>query len=167
MKQFHKTSAVKSLVAALAIAGTALSPVAATSASADGWNRGDSVRHLKRGGCVWSHGRKVCGPRGFPRRDHRRHDGDAAAAAILGLAGVAIIAGALSKPNPPVVYETYPAPNPYPPAPSRPNVITYESTLEPWTRGWYEWCDDHYRSFNPETGTFRGYDGRDHFCVPK
>ncbi len=82
--------------------------------------------------------------------------------------GAAIVAGALSNANPPPVYETYPAPNAYPPAPSGgPKVITYASSLEPWTRGWYEWCDDRYRSFNPQTGTYRGYDGLDHFCVPK
>ncbi|MDJ0612774.1 MAG: BA14K family protein [Rhizobiaceae bacterium] len=50
-----------------------------------------------------------------------------------------------------------------------PNVITFNEprTLEPWTPGWREWCQNRYRSFNPSTGTFRGYDGLDHFCVPK
>jgi len=50
-----------------------------------------------------------------------------------------------------------------------PRVITYKDTvsLEPWSRGWYEYCGQKYRSFNPQKGTFRGYDGQDHFCVPK
>ena len=50
-----------------------------------------------------------------------------------------------------------------------PEVITFNEprTLEPWTAGWREWCQNRYRSFNPSTGTFRGYDGFDHFCVPK
>ncbi|MGI9351021.1 MAG: BA14K family protein [Rhizobiaceae bacterium] len=50
-----------------------------------------------------------------------------------------------------------------------PNVITYNDdySLEPWTPGWQRWCQNRYRSFNARTGTFRGYDGRDHFCVPK
>lgn len=50
-----------------------------------------------------------------------------------------------------------------------PNVITYDDgySLEPWTPGWKNWCSNRYRSFNSQTGTFRGYDGRDHFCVPK
>ena len=52
---------------------------------------------------------------------------------------------------------------------SGPNVITYEDTvsLEPWTPGWYEYCASKYRSFNPAKGTFFGYDGEHHFCVPK
>ena len=37
-------------------------------------------------------------------------------------------------------------------------------SLEPWTRDWYRYCDNKYRSFNPNTGTYRGFDGRDHFC---
>ncbi len=50
-----------------------------------------------------------------------------------------------------------------------PEVITFNEprTLEPWTAGWRQWCQNRYRSFNPSTGTFRGYDGLDHFCVPK
>lgn len=26
------------------------------------------------------------------------------------------------------------------------------------------WCQDHYRSFNPATGMYRGFDGRAHRC---
>ncbi|MGB7334784.1 MAG: BA14K family protein [Salaquimonas sp.] len=53
----------------------------------------------------------------------------------------------------------------------QPQVIRYEDTVgasyEPWTPAWAEWCDNKYRSFNRNTGTFRGYDGLDHFCVVK
>jgi len=52
-----------------------------------------------------------------------------------------------------------------------PQVIRYEDTVnasyEPWSQEWARWCDNKYRSFNVRTGTFRGYDGRDHFCVVK
>ena len=50
-----------------------------------------------------------------------------------------------------------------------PEVITFRdnASLEPWTPGWREWCSNRYRSFNAQTGTFRGFDGFDHFCVPK
>lgn len=50
-----------------------------------------------------------------------------------------------------------------------PNVITFRdsASLEPWTPGWREWCSNRYRSFNQQTGTYRGFDGFDHFCVPK
>lgn len=53
-----------------------------------------------------------------------------------------------------------------------PKVITYEETVaklsyEPWTQQWQNYCSKKYRSFNPNTGTFRGYDGLNHFCVAK
>jgi hypothetical protein len=171
MQQFFASSALKRLVAACAVSASALTPLASAPAAADGWDRGDSVRHIYRDkDCFWRHGERVCSP-GFRPHHRPRPDrvDDGAAALLLGIAGVAIIAGALSQANPPAVYEPYPAPNAYPPAPapSGPHVITYESTLEPWTPQWYEWCDQRYRSFNPQTGTYRGYDGHDHFCVPK
>jgi hypothetical protein len=45
--------------------------------------------------------------------------------------------------------------------------VTYyrQAGFEPWSRSWYNYCSDRYRSFNPNTGTYRGYDGRDHFCT--
>ena len=50
-----------------------------------------------------------------------------------------------------------------------PRVIRYEDemklTYEPWTPEWRDWCDAKYRSFKASTGTYRGYDGKDHFCV--
>jgi len=36
--------------------------------------------------------------------------------------------------------------------------------LTPWTRDWYTACSLRYRSFDPRSGTFLGYDGRRHFC---
>ncbi len=50
-----------------------------------------------------------------------------------------------------------------------PNVITFResASLEPWSPGWREWCSNRYRSFNARTGTYRGFDGLDHFCVPQ
>ena len=38
---------------------------------------------------------------------------------------------------------------------------------QPRTQGWYDYCARTYRSFNPQTGTYRGYDGRDHPCVAR
>lgn len=169
MKQIFNTRSLKTFVAAIAVAGTAMTPISAAPAAADGWGHGETIRHGRDfRGDYPKHYKKRRGSHHRPRVErHYNDDGSAAAAIILGITGAAIIAGALSNSNPSTVYETYPAPNAYPPAPSGgPKVITYGSTLEPWTRGWYEWCDDRYRSFNPETGTYRGYDGRDHFCVP-
>lgn len=65
----------------------------------------------------------------------------------------------------------FPDANSYPAAPSTPGIVegraNLDGTLEPWSRAWLDACKSRYRSFNPETGTFRGYDGLDHFCRPK
>jgi len=42
------------------------------------------------------------------------------------------------------------------------------------SEAWYNYCDGRpgigrggqFKSFNPQTGTYRGYDGQDHFCLP-
>ncbi len=50
----------------------------------------------------------------------------------------------------------------------RPRVVVRQQvsySVEPWTREWFRYCSQRYRSFNPDTGTYRGYDSRDHFCV--
>lgn len=36
--------------------------------------------------------------------------------------------------------------------------------LAPWTDAWYAYCRGKYRSFNPETGRYLGFDGVLHFC---
>jgi len=82
---------------------------------------------------------------------HRSHRSDAVAAGIIGLGLGAIIGSALSQPSQPrVIYRD-------PPRPAR-------GGYAPWSPGWHNYCTRKYRSFNPNTGTFRGYDGRDHFC---
>lgn len=105
---------------------------------------------------------------------HHRHfrGGDAVAAGVLGLATGAIIAGIASQPSyrEPVYVDP-----PYRPHPQRnyvvddyyaePEVVYVDRALEPWSRSWYRYCEQRYRSFNPGTGTFVGYDGREHFCT--
>lgn len=95
---------------------------------------------------------------------------------IIGLAAGAIIAGSANNRSSQrrviAPQQHYPSANHYPQAP-RPTYRQkrqYQHSqraqgYEPWTKGWYNYCDNKYRSFNPRTGTFRGYDGRDHFCV--
>lgn len=56
--------------------------------------------------------------------------------------------------------------------PSGPKVIRYEDSFtstnyEPWTPEWQSYCSNKFRSFNPNTGTYRGYDGLNHFCIAK
>lgn len=94
-------------------------------------------------------------------RHHHSNGGAAAAAGIFGLAAGAILGSALAQPRyryyapapvyvePPVVYQPAPA---------------YYGRPAPWTPAWYASCDARYRSFNPQTGYFLGYDGQYHFC---
>ena len=99
-----------------------------------------------------------------------------AAAGIIGFAAGAILGGALSGPRygrgyygdryyddgyyydqPDVVY-VEPRPVYVRPAP------VYRYAVEPWTPEWYSYCESRYRSFNPDTGYYKGYDGRFHLC---
>jgi hypothetical protein len=59
---------------------------------------------------------------------------------------------------PPVVYYPAPAPAYYPPPPP---PAYYDRG---WTEAHIEWCLDRYRSYNPATNTFTGYDGYQHVC---
>ena len=169
-----KKSGVCSILAAALIASTSL-PMSSAEAGPrhkHGWGHGHHGHH---------HGHRV---------RKRNNNGDLIAAGIIGLAIGAIIASEASKREPVPAY-TYNQPyqDPYGDnygyqqrqsltdytysEPTRrtdgPNVITFNDpvSLEPWTPGWYEWCENRFRSFNPQRGTYRGYDGLDHFCVPK
>jgi hypothetical protein len=122
------------------------------------WKRhGQVERHYDRG----DRGDYDRGERRDYDDDDRDDDGDRAAAAIFGFGVGAILGGALSGPHyyaPGYYYQ--PAPRVYyQPAPV---VGTYG--LAPWTPEWYAYCEDRYRSFNPKTGYFLGYDDQYHFC---
>lgn len=42
----------------------------------------------------------------------------------------------------------------------------YNHYVEPYHGGGHvNWCLNRYRSYNPSTDTFRGYDGYDHRCI--
>lgn len=150
-------------IAILATAAIATVAVPLSTASAD----------HRRGGWNGHHGGWYDGPRRpyYKYRDYRRdRTGDAIAAGVLGLAAGAIIGGALSQPRyneaPRVIYD--PNTNYYPAAPQyRPVTAPRYSGygIEPWSQEWYRYCSNRYRSFNAQTGTYRGYDGADHFCV--
>jgi len=96
-----------------------------------------------------------------------RH-GDAVAAGALGLATGMIIGGAASRPRYQERVYVDPEPEYYEPRPvyrrARPVVVETYGELEPWTPGWYRYCSQRYRSFDSQSGTFVGYDGREHFC---
>lgn len=100
----------------------------------------------------------------------RRHNDTGAliAAGIVGLAVGAMIAGANQAPPPPRRAATprY-EPGYFPPAPGtdNPDVVYASGALEPWSPEWENWCENRYRTFDADTGTYMGYDGKRHFCV--
>lgn len=104
-------------------------------------------------------------------RHHRHHNGDALAAGVLGLAAGALIVGALNNPQPTYYdpgyddYDGYARPAPVRRYYVQPRVVYADRYAEPWTREWYEYCSDRYRTFNSRSGTFTGNDGEQHFCT--
>ncbi len=107
------------------------------------------------------------------RRHH--HNNDAAwAAGAAGLVTGVIVGSAIAndggyyRAQPRRVYvepEYYPERRVYRPAPVYRSAPVAVRTFEPWTPEWYRYCEGTYRSFNPRSGTFVGYDGLEHFCV--
>ncbi len=105
-------------------------------------------------------------------RHHRHHDGgDAVAAGVAGLAVGALLGSALSAPRSSRTYiDDYPVYDEPAPVYRRSRVIVTEpayvvrSPLRPWSRAWMNYCSQRYRSFDPGTGTYVGYDGEEHFC---
>lgn len=151
---------LKSAVLGLAVAATTLSALPAAQAG-DGWRR-----------------------HGYYHNDYNSN-GDLVAAGVLGLAVGALAAGVATAPRyyePAPIYgepvyvepayrepvRVYREPRPRP-APDRgyyvePEVVYATGAFEPWSAEWYDYCEGRYRSFNPRTGTFTGYDGLQHFC---
>jgi BA14K-like protein len=113
-------------------------------------------------------------------RRWRHHDdhGDAWVAGAVGFGAGALLGSAFASPRyypygysnnyaygynnnyyQPAPYAYYqPAPTYVAPAP----VVSYRAAA--WTPEWYSYCEARYRSFNPSTGYFLGYDGEYHFC---
>lgn len=130
---------IKAAVLALATAATVIPTV--TSAQAEDWRR----------------------------RHYHHSDGDAVALGALGLATGVVIGGAIAS-QPRYQERVYVDPEPeyYEPRPvyrrARPVVVESYGGLEPWSPGWYRYCSQRYRSFDSQSGTFVGYDGREYFC---
>jgi BA14K-like protein len=80
--------------------------------------------------------------------------GNAWGAGLIGF-GVGAIVGSALTPR-----EVYVVPPPPPPAYYGP--VAYGPP--PWSPDWYAYCSSRYRSFNPRTGYFMGYDGVPRFC---
>lgn len=88
------------------------------------------------------HGRHYYGGRGYY---HRRSNGGAVAAGVLGGLAVGAMIGAATAAPPPPAYYGAPAP-------------VYGGG------DWLAYCSSKYRSFDPASGTYLGYDGYRHPC---
>lgn len=86
--------------------------------------------------------------RHYPRR-HYRDDDDGAAAVLGAIIGLGVGAAIASQAQPRVLYRTAPR---------------YYGAPEPWTRAWYFYCADRYRSFDARSGTFQPYYGPRRLC---
>lgn len=140
----------KKLSITLLTAATALAPLTVTADAGD--RRGDRQHFRNHAGADRFHNR-----RDHRQRIVRRHNdnGSAIALGIIGLGAAAIIGGAIANSNNQgVTYRQPAAPRP-----------VSGGRYEPWSNSWFQYCSNKYRSFNASTGTYRGYDGRDHFCV--
>jgi hypothetical protein len=152
---------VKKLSITLLTALTAFAPLTATANAGDNWGNRKHFRHHNDANRFDNH-RDYSDRR--LRRSHRQHDrrvdrrhnnNEAIALGIIGLGAAAIIGGAIANSNNPrVIYQQ----------PSAPRAVS-GGRYEPWSNSWFQYCSNKYRSFNASTGTYRGYDGRDHFCV--
>ncbi|WP_190233568.1 MULTISPECIES: BA14K family protein [unclassified Rhizobium] len=119
------------------------------------------------------------------RDRHWRHhnNNDALVGGAVGLATGLIVGSAIANANNGPVYEErryidpayepdYYEPAPVYRAPAR-RVYAEEpryyapvrTAVEPWTPQWERYCSYRYRSFDPRSGTYIGYDGRSHFCT--
>ncbi|AEV38813.1 BA14K-like protein [Pseudovibrio sp. FO-BEG1] len=115
------------------------------------------------------------------KKKHKKHGinaGEAAAIGVIGLAAGLIIGNAVT-PQPQYVAPPRPAYRPpapayRPPAPAyRPPVVVHQPAPvyhaqavapAPWSPAWFAYCTNKYRSFNPNTGTYRTYSGKNRFC---
>ena len=92
------------------------------------------------------------GGHGGHHYSHRyRGGGNAFGAGLIGF-GIGAIVGSALTPR-----EVYVAPPP-------PRYAPVAYGPQPWSPDWYSYCYSRYRSFNPNTGTFIGYDGYERFC---
>jgi BA14K-like protein len=87
--------------------------------------------------------------------------GDAALAGVAGFAVGTLFGNATARPRyytPAPVYVAPPPPVLYQPTP-----VYYAPA--PWTPEWYAYCARKYGSFDPQSGTFLGFDGYRHMCI--
>jgi BA14K-like protein len=136
------TALIAALVGLMALTLAAPAEAGRGNGYGKGWKGGGGGRYVQN---------NYYGRGGYGRRDNY----DALGAGLIGF-GVGAIVGSALTPR-----EVYVAPPPPPPRP----VYTRAAYGPPaWTPDWYTYCYSRYRSFNPNTGTFIGYDGYERFC---
>ncbi|MCR9135770.1 MAG: BA14K family protein [Alphaproteobacteria bacterium] len=187
---------VTTIIASAALAATTLVPVSQSFAHDRNFQHYHNAGGGWGGGNGWRDD-YYDNRRHEARRHHRKHkknqpigrvkrNDDGVILGIIGLAAGALITGAIlsdqqnRRNRTPQRRYIDPAPNGYdnyepsygqvdrdyyPPAPR--DDYAAAGGIEPWTNEWYRYCSQRYRSFKPATGTFRGYDGQDHFCVAR
>ncbi|MEO1702493.1 MAG: BA14K family protein [Pseudomonadota bacterium] len=168
MSPFKKGSAI---ILASAMSFAAIATTMPANAHELGWRHFHQQQHMKHK--LYRHGQTDIVVEHHTYH-HQEVDRGRVGGVLLGILGAAIVVDALSKTHNsppksgiPPIYEPHASPYTYPPAPKEPHIVYHTQSLEPWTPGWLAWCKERYRSFNEHTGTYRGYDGLDHFCVPK
>lgn len=136
---------IKTVVLSVAVAATTLTAI--TPASAGDWNH---------------------------RRHHHNRDGIALGAAGVA-AGVLLGSALASRPRYVEQEPVYVEPDYQDEIPvyrPRRRVVVEDPgyyapvrEVRPWSQAWRRYCSQRYRSFDPSTGTYVGYDGREHFCT--
>ncbi|WP_188052222.1 BA14K family protein [Aureimonas fodinaquatilis] len=129
----------------------------ATAAKADPWR--NSYRRGHQGG--WNGGRNWDNRRYHNRNYNNRYyrnynngyyrnrNNDATAAIVGGIVGLGLGAAIANSYNQPRYVQ---------PAPQ------YSYAPAPWSREWYQYCSQRYRSFDPQSGTFQPYNGQRRMC---
>ncbi|MGJ8571328.1 MAG: BA14K family protein [Hoeflea sp.] len=160
-KDIPMNKIAKKLSITLLTAATAFAPLTVTANAGDHRSNRQHFRHQDDDSRFYdyrdySERQQLRHQRRIDRRIDRRHNNNKAIAlGIIGLGAAVIIGGAIANSNNPrVIYQQ----------PSTPRAVS-GGRYEPWSRSWFQYCSNRFRSFDASTGTYRGYDGRDHFCV--
>jgi hypothetical protein len=95
----------------------------------------------------------------FSAEPAKANANDAIIAGAAGFAVGTLFGNATARPRYVAPRPVYVAPRPVYVAPA---PVYYAPA--PWTPEWYSYCASKYRSFDPRSGTYMGYDGYRHMC---
>lgn len=89
--------------------------------------------------------------------------GDALLGGVVGFAAGTLFGNATARPRYYAPAPVYVAPPPPPAVVYQPVPVYYAPA--PWTPEWYAYCGRKFGSFDPQSGTYLGYDGYRHMCL--